>query len=194
MDGETILFSWGLFAQNASTSMTNMWQDRYYTDVTLVTMDEKQIKAHKLILSSSSNFFKNIFVRNPHPNPLIYLKDINHKELELVLKFMYHGKCNVERLDIENFLQTGSQLGVSGLVKEEIIGNTQVTQPFTSSKRNKAKDLDNQRHLLENGVHENNDFLEQSDTSKINNDFEHPLESTVHINYTKKAGFEMEKV
>ena len=141
-----------------------MWQDRYYTDVTLVTMDDKQIKAHKLILSSSSNFFKNIFVTNPHPNTLIYLKDINHKELELVLKFMYHGKCNVDRSDIENFLATGSQLGISGLVKEE------------------------------NGLNEINELLEQSNTDKKYKDFEHPPNSTVRSDHTKKAGFEMGEV
>ena len=140
MNEESIIFSWGLFAQNASTSITNMWQDRYYTDVTLVTMDDKQIKAHKLILSSSSNFFKNIFVTNPHPNPLIYLKDITRRELKLVLKFMYHGKCNVDRSDIENFLVTGSQLGVSGLVKEETTENTQLHQPITSSMLSKEQE------------------------------------------------------
>ena len=63
MNEESILFSWGLFAQNVCTSITNMWQDGYYTDVTLVTVDDKQIKAHKFILSSSSKFFKNIFCK-----------------------------------------------------------------------------------------------------------------------------------
>ena len=182
MNEESILFSWGLFAQNASFSITNMWQDRYYTDVTLATMDDKQIKAHKLILSSNSNFFRNIFVKNPHQNPLIFLKDINHKELELVLKFMYHGKCYVEQSDVKNFLATGSLLGVSGLVKEETIE----TQPLTSSKLPNKKEIHQQQNCLP-------ELPEQSDTGRKYKNLEHSVESTVCIEYTKKAWFEIGK-
>ena len=51
--------------------------DQAFTDVTLATLDNQHVSAHKIILSSGSTFFKNILVRNLHQNPLIYLKDIS---------------------------------------------------------------------------------------------------------------------
>ena len=63
-----------------------------FTDVTLATVDNQQIEVHKVILSSYSQFFRNILLRNPHPNPLLYLKDIRFKELEMIIKFIYLGQ------------------------------------------------------------------------------------------------------
>ena len=196
MNEESILFSWGLFAQNASTSITNMWQDRYYTDVTLATMDDKQIKAHKLILSSSSNFFNNIFVKNLHPHPLIYLKDINHKELELVLKFIYHGKCDVDRSDIEHFLAAGSQLGVSGLVKEETRENIQFHKPFTSHSQAIHISKEQEAHLSNiSRTSDSNSVKYPADTDRKYKHFDHPLESTDLIDHrNEKDGFETGEV
>ena len=61
--------------------------DQAFTDVTLATLDNQHVSAHKIILSSGSTFFKNILVRNLHQNPLIYLKDItsNHSKCQETL-------------------------------------------------------------------------------------------------------------
>ena len=42
--------------------------------------------------------------RYPHQNPLIYLKDIQYKYLNLIMKFIYIEQCNVEEPDIIQFL------------------------------------------------------------------------------------------
>ena len=68
-----------------------------FADITLVTVDEKQVLAHKIILGSNSTFFKSILRKYPHQNTLIYLKDIKHKYLEWIVKFLYTGHlrlCN----------------------------------------------------------------------------------------------------
>ena len=44
-----------------------------FTDVTLVSDDQKQIQAHKVILSYCSSVFKTMIKDNPHPMPLIYM-------------------------------------------------------------------------------------------------------------------------
>jgi predicted RNA-binding Zn-ribbon protein involved in translation (DUF1610 family) len=111
----------------------------------------------------------------------------------------------VDRSDIENFLAAGSSLGVSGLVKEETTENTQFNQSLTSSKLCKEKDPcmsnisrtsdpNKLRHNPKNGFYENYELLEQSDTGKKYTDFEHSLEPTVLIDYTKQVGFEMGEV
>jgi hypothetical protein len=57
-------------------------------------------------------------VKNPHTNPLIYLKDVSYDHLENALKFIYLGKCDVRDDDISALLATGADLGITGLMAE----------------------------------------------------------------------------
>ena len=84
-------------------------------DVTLVC-DNDQIKCHQLILSASSEFFKNIFTLNPHPHPLVYLRNIKFIELKKILDFMYKGEVIILQEDLESFLNTAEDLKVKGLI------------------------------------------------------------------------------
>ena len=122
MEGEKIDVGSKYFETNVQNSFKQQWNEQDFADVTLVTSDDKQLKAHKIILSSSSQFFKNILLRNPHPNPLLYLKDINYEELYRILQFIYLGQCNVGTTEVVKFLSTGNALGVAGLM-DEIIPN-----------------------------------------------------------------------
>ena len=106
------------FESNANNSFNQFWNNQDFTDITLATEDNQQIKAHKVILSSHSQFFQNILTNNPHQNVLLYLKDIRYKELEMVIKFIYLGECDVEQDDLEDFLAAGKYLKVSGLMED----------------------------------------------------------------------------
>ena len=68
---------WDKFKVSTSEAFKNLIKDTDFTDVTLACEDGKQIKAHKVILSACSPFFKDILIQNPHTHPLIYLKGIN---------------------------------------------------------------------------------------------------------------------
>ena len=109
---------WNDHGTNAPNTFKQLWGDQDFADVTLATADDRQIKAHKVIISSCSPFFRNILVRNPHANPLIYLKGVSHEHLESALKFIYLGKCDVRDDDISAFLATGADLGITGLMEE----------------------------------------------------------------------------
>ena len=84
------------FSTEAGKAFSQLWCNEDFSDVTLATGDRRQIKAHKIVLSSSSNFFKDILSNNIHQNPLLYLKDTLHEQLELLLKFIYQGECEVK--------------------------------------------------------------------------------------------------
>ena len=117
MDDDKFLLSWNDFATNAPNTFRKLWSDQDFTDVTLATEDDKQIRAHKVILSSSSQFFRKLLIKNPHPNPLIYLKGIRHHELAMAIQFIYHGQCHVANEDIPDFLTTGIDLMINGLME-----------------------------------------------------------------------------
>ena len=112
------MIAWDDFEVHAPNTFRELWTDQDFTDVTLATVDDKQVKAHKVILSSCSAFFKNILLKNQHKNPLIYLKDIRHVDLEMVLKFIYLGECEVAEQDINSFITTGKELKIKGLAEQ----------------------------------------------------------------------------
>ena len=104
----------------APSIVWDKWNDEVLSDVILATMDNKHVRAHKVILSLRSTFFKNIFRKNFHQNPLIYLKDIQYEYLDLILEFIYSGKCDVEEPKIVQFLSVGKDLGIIGLMEEMV--------------------------------------------------------------------------
>ena len=118
MTDNTLVLCSDQFETNALNTFRNLWNDQDFADVTLVTVDEQQIRAHKVILSSCSEFFRNIFLKNPHNNPLLYLKDIRYKELTMVIKFIYQGQCEIGQHELDNFLSTGKDLKVEGLMED----------------------------------------------------------------------------
>ena len=124
MASESLLLSWQEYEQKAPNLFRGLWKDQYYADVTLSTKENKQIRAHKVILSSVSSFFKNIFQINQSNNLFIYLKDINHRALERVVEFIYMGHCEIDQTDLNDFLTTGKSLEVIGLLDKLSIGAT----------------------------------------------------------------------
>ena len=86
MSTDMLNIEWSDFQTNFCSELSNLFKEDDFTDVTLATADDQQLKAHKVILSSSSPFFKKIFKKNTHKNPLIYLKGIHCNELESIMK------------------------------------------------------------------------------------------------------------
>ena len=87
----------------------------HFADVILVSDDEIQINAHKLVLSACSPVLKELLLENPQSQPLLYLSGVKHKQLESILQFMYSGEVIVLKEDIEEFLKIGMDLEMKEL-------------------------------------------------------------------------------
>ena len=132
------VIDWNDYEANASCTFMQLWKDTDFTDVTLATADDQQIMAHKAILSSCSEFFKNILKRNPHPRPLIYLKDIKYSHLEMIIKFLYMGQCEVAEDELNTFINAGKDLKVKGLIDQAFETNyssNKIPENNTNSKQ-----------------------------------------------------------
>ena len=70
--------------------------DNDFCDVTLVCED-KQIKPHKLIISSFSPVLRNILKLNQAPHPLIYPRKVKYRNLQNLLTFMYEDEVFVAK-------------------------------------------------------------------------------------------------
>ena len=112
---EKLSLKWNDFQSNVSNSFSLLRNEDYLHDVTLVTDDEENISAHKVVLAASSGFFKNILTKTSHANPLLYLNGIKSKELHFIMEYIYNGKVEIYQTDIENFINVAQKLRVEGL-------------------------------------------------------------------------------
>ena len=82
----------GDFNNHSVETFQNLFDNEKFADVTLVCEDQRQIRSHKVILSSGSQFSNEILLINPHPNPLIFLK-VKYNYLFSLVRFIYTGEC-----------------------------------------------------------------------------------------------------
>ena len=74
-EGDNFCLRLNEFENNIKTSWQELQAENDFCDVTLAC-DDKQIKAHKIIISSSSPVLRNILKINNNPHPLIYLSRV----------------------------------------------------------------------------------------------------------------------
>ena len=82
---EKFALRWNDFEANASKSFRNLRKEEHFFDVTLVSDDEQIVSAHKLVLSASSQFFKNLLKKSTHSNPLVYLPGVMSVHLNYII-------------------------------------------------------------------------------------------------------------
>ena len=73
---EKFCLKWNDFHTNVTSSFGLLRNEDFLHDVTIVTDDNEQIAAHKLVLSACSEYFKNIFKRNKNPNLLLCIEGV----------------------------------------------------------------------------------------------------------------------
>ena len=149
MNDKTVKLCSDNFETNAPNTFRKLWNAQDFIDVTLATVDDQQIRAHKLILISCSEFFRNIFLKNQHQNPLLYLKGIRYKELMMVLKFIYLGQCEVGQNELQDFLATGHDLKVEGLM--EVVNFKETEEPVVDNGTHNVQEHHESFCLLTNG-------------------------------------------
>ena len=123
----SVILEWKAYEPIIKSTFQKLYTDKTLTDVTLACGGNKQIQAHKVVLSSSSNFFKNIFDMNRNPNTLIYLQGITYNDLVLLKRFMYLGKATVEEANVTSFV------ALSKVFLNKASENTRLHQNIASS-------------------------------------------------------------
>ena len=102
---EKFNLKWNDFQSSASKSFSTLRRENILLDVTLVSDDEVQFQAHKLVLSASSQFFKNIFKKPQETSTfMLYLSGIQAKDLKLVMDYIYEGEVEVVQDELNSFL------------------------------------------------------------------------------------------
>ena len=85
-----------------------------YTDVT-IACEGKFIAAHKLILATCSDYFREVFEKINCLSPVVILKDIKIREFEALINFIYEGEVDVEPNDVAGVIKAAECLQIKGL-------------------------------------------------------------------------------
>ena len=113
---EKFCLKWNDFQTNVSTTFRKLRTADHFYDVTLVSDDQQQVSAHKVVLASSSEYFKNILTSNKHDHPLLCLNGVKNVDLKNILDFLYNGEIQLYRDNLDKFFGYCSEIPNRGVV------------------------------------------------------------------------------
>ena len=119
MHPEKYSLTWHHYSEHLRSIMKELMMTDDFSDVTLVTEDKKQIKANISILSFCSPVFKDILKKEKNSNSIMYLRGIQHSEMESIMQFIYLGEATVYQKKIEEFLSVAKSLEIKELCNAE---------------------------------------------------------------------------
>ncbi|XP_072393812.1 uncharacterized protein [Diabrotica undecimpunctata] len=114
MSSEQFSLCWDNFHKNMSSGMNSLLENEDLVDVTLAVQG-KCLKAHKMVLSVCSPYFKELFKSNPCQHPIVFMKDVSYEALSDLLQFMYQGEVQVSQENLTTFIKTAEALQIKGL-------------------------------------------------------------------------------
>ena len=113
---EKFCLKWNDFQSNVTKSFEAFRNDEHLHDVTLVSDDQNQATAHKIVLSASSEYFNNIFKKNKISNPFLCLEGLSLTDLNNILDYIYYGEIQIYQEDLDRFLSMAQRFKIKGLV------------------------------------------------------------------------------
>ena len=105
-------FTWKTFSKHLNQTFQDLLDDKSLANVTLVCDDQRQIRAHKFVLSACSPVFRSVLTNSGESSPLVILRGINHEDMEAILRFMYQGETSVKKERMQDFMKAAEELEV----------------------------------------------------------------------------------
>ena len=175
--------TWHSHADHWRDTLKELMTSEEFADVTLVTDDKKQFQAHRNILSACSPVFKNILQQNSNnTNPVIYLRGIQHSEMESIMQFIYLGEARFNEERISEFLQVSKNLEIKNLsadieIDDQSNSNEErneneinaadenVIEDFKQQTENEDANVEIERHTITRSISRNNLALKKVSTT-----------------------------
>lgn len=114
MGSDQYCLKWNNHWANLVRVFNSLRHSETFVDVT-IACEGRHLKAHRLILSACSPYFKELLVSHPDKHPIIILKDVRYAELQNLIQFIYNGEVSVEQHDLPSLLCTARELQIKGL-------------------------------------------------------------------------------
>ena len=153
---------------NVSNAFKKLRKTENFYDVTLVSDDQQQISAHKVVLASSSEYFKNILASNTHSHPMLCLSGVNTADIKNMLDFMYNGEIQIFQDDLDQFLEIAQRFHLEGLIQNK-------QENYTDTQEFKYEASQESANIM--------DLVPESENEPINHQTKEKIISLVATNY-----------
>ena len=110
-----VQLTWSDYLTSVSNSYISHRAEDLFTDVTLVSDDNHQVSAHRIILCAGSEYFRNILEDKKHHHPMLCLDGISSGDLNNILDYIYKGELLISEANLGSFLRIATKLKCSGL-------------------------------------------------------------------------------
>lgn len=117
----SVQFTANTYFDNISNLFKKLYNDEQLTDVTIYCKDGS-IKAHKLILSTSSPYFHKIFTENTKDHPILFLHGVSFQTLHDMVELIYKGNVEVLPEDLSPLYNLAGEFqltGITGVLDEK---------------------------------------------------------------------------
>ncbi|XP_052863759.1 longitudinals lacking protein, isoforms H/M/V-like isoform X2 [Anopheles cruzii] len=114
MSPQQFSLRWNNYTNYIAGAFDALRYEEDFVDVTLCC-EGRKIRAHKILLSACSPYFKEVFKENPCQHPVIIFKNVRHSDLMSIVEFMYQGEVSVAQDQLPSFLHTAELLSIRGL-------------------------------------------------------------------------------
>jgi len=157
---------WQRHTDHLKERLYDMLELNVLSDVTLVCDDKKVLHAHKIVLSACSPLFENIVKEHPNNNPVIFLRGIQHPEMESILKFMYLGETTISKERLNEFLNVVKSLEIEEINKKGRLGDdvNKDTEELYTEEKDQEKMDSNKELATEQSLNKIEPSLEQGDS------------------------------
>ena len=164
---EAYHLSWESFQTNLSSTLGGLQQGNL-ADVTLVSEDQIQMQAHRIVLSACSPVLKNLLLCNPSSHPLIHLMGAKQQDIQSILQFMYLGEAAVNKEHIDDVIEIAKDLQMEEILhyytKGESIENIKEDKEVSVNGRQVNDDLNSIEY---NTCGDSQDIIKGLDKEKI---------------------------
>ncbi|XP_062122760.1 modifier of mdg4-like isoform X13 [Drosophila sulfurigaster albostrigata] len=118
-DDEQFSLCWNNFNTNLSAGFHESLCRGDLVDVSLAA-EGQIVKAHRLVLSVCSPFFRKMFTQMPpNAHAFVFLNNVSHSALKDLIQFMYCGEVNVKQDALPAFISTAESLQIKGLTDND---------------------------------------------------------------------------
>ena len=139
---ETVSLENNEFTANISKTLQDIRISQEFTDVTLACEDD-QLEAHRVVLSSGSQFFQRIFTRySSSSKTLVIMRGVKKAQMMPILDFLYCGEVSVLEDHLEDFLFVANDLGLKGLAFDNDQNNESIVHEKKFGHGEKRNDID----------------------------------------------------
>ena len=148
--------------------MGDLMRSRRHSDVTLVSDDQVRFPVHSFVLTASSKVFSQI-LDDSHKSldQLVFLKGIEHQEIESLLQFMYLGVARFHQDRVNQFLRAAKDLKI-----KEISDGVDLMEEEEYNTDEASTDNQNQRRETNVGMEANVNESQENPNSVISKEID----------------------